>query len=897
MGGTIMKLFLTVAVACLVSVTVSTAQTLPSYVSPQGIIGWWPFDVDAADSSGNELDGEVFGATRTVGRAGGLDSAYDFGVTGITLGARHHEIAVPYDELMNTPHLSVAVWVKPRTLFWQGNPAQMSTLVARMQGEDQQPSNAAWSIDYNFTSVSVTLSDAANARVVAVDNNRLLVNAWNHVAFTYDGTTLCVYINGVLRAVQATAVALNTTSSSGISIGELASATGYWNHVNGAIDEIGMWGRALTPAEITNLVTGCAVAITRQPSSVRSTIGQTAIFSCVSSVPDVMYEWQRVTSSGVVPLTNEGQYSGVSTDSLIVANLTMDNDGDIYRCVISRGTCVDSTINVTLNVCGTITRQPESRQLRIGETASFTCESGDNLATYQWQVRRDTVFEDMQQDDATTSTITLPTVTMENNTASYRCIVASGTCVDTSRVAELRVCGEITTVPGDITARTGDTVVLVVGSSDTSAVYQWEVSYEDGFWIPPTSQSFRGGQTARLTHDSVIIRDQGLLYRCIVRSGSCIDTIPIVRLSVCGRITQQPESLYGAEAKTVSFTTASTDPGALFQWQIGTDEGYVNIPADNRFKGARTPSLTISPVLRDDHESRFRCVVISSVCADTTDVAELYVCGERPVAPVTQIVKVDSVARFVTGTTDATATYQWQINTGRGFVAVVDNDIFSGATTDTLEITTSSTEYNGAQFRCRITSNVCVFASATASLYVCGEITRQPENQRAALESEARFSVGVSDPRATYQWQVLRGAAFIDMQDGRRIQGSTTSELVILRTRLDDDNMQYRCLIKTGECRDETRIATLRVGETSVDEDVSTSISLAPNPVRDEVIVRVPDTMIGAQYTITSSVGAVIRVGRVEASHMRIDMHEFASGAYIMHITGSATATAMIVKQ
>lgn len=885
-----------VVIASLLCVVGATAQTLPSYVSPQGLIGWWPLDVNAADSSGNELDGEVFGATRTVGRTGTPDSAYDFGVTGITLGARHHEIAIPYDALLNTSNLTVAVWVKPRTLFWQGNPAQTSTLMARMQNDDQPQSGAAWSIDYNFTSVTVTLSDAANTRVTAIDNNRLLVNGWNHVAFTYDGATLRLYINGVLRAVTATTLALNTTSTSGISIGELASSTGYWNHVNGVIDEIGMWGRALTPAEITNLVTGCAVAVTKQPSNVRTTIGATASFVCASSVPDVVYQWQRMTPQGAVALANGGQFTGVDTETLRVASLTMDNDGAQYRCVISRGTCIDSTRVVSLNVCGSITRQPDARQVRIGESAAFICESSDNRAGYQWQIRRDSVFANLEHADATSPSFTLTSVTMESNATAYRCIVTSGTCVDTSRSVLLNVCGEIITQPGDITARTGDTVQLTVGSTDTSATYQWEVSFGEGFWLPATSRPFRGGTTSTLTHDSVTVSDEGVLYRCIVRSGSCVDTIAVVRLAVCGRVTAQPESVYGAEAKDITFTTASSDPRALFQWQIGTELGFVNLPADVRYKGARTATLTISPVVRADHESRYRCVVISSLCADTTEVAELYVCGERPIAPRTQIVNVDTVARFVTGTTDATATYQWQMNTGSGFRSISDNDVFSGTKNDTLEVRTPTTELNGAQFRCRITSNVCVFASSTASLYICGEIKRQPADQRAALRNEARFSVAMSDRAATYQWQIAAGGAFVDLQDGRRYRGTTTAELVLVSVRLDDDNTQYRCLIKTGECREETRIATLRVGETSVEDDAQ-RLSIAPNPVREDVVLGVPDTMLGATYTITSSLGTVVRTGQIDAQQMRINVQELAAGAYVLHITGAGSATAMIVKQ
>lgn len=886
----------TVIVLGILATSGLVSQSLPSYVSPQGIIGWWPLDVNAADSSGNELDGEVFGAIRTVGRAGVPDSAYDFGVIGITLGARHHEIAIPFDDALNTASITVAAWVKPRTLFWRGNPEQKSTLIARMQGGDLQPSGAAWSIDYSFNSVIVTISDSANTRVTAVDDNRLLVNGWNHVAFTYDGESLRVYINGVLRAVKATTLALNTSSSSGISIGELASASGYWNHVNGVIDEVGMWARALTPAEIKNLVSGCAVAVTRQPSSVRTGIGATARFVCVSSIPDVSYQWQRVTPQGAVALTNGGQFAGVNTDTLRIAALTMDNDGAQYRCVIARGTCVDSTLVATLNVCGTVARQPESRTVRIGETVSFTCSSTDNRAAYLWQVRRDSVFTTVDAGSARSSTLTLQSLTMASNATSYRCIVTSGSCIDTSRVVSLTVCGEVILQPGDVTARAGDTVVLRVGSTDTSASYQWEVSFGEGFWFPATTRPFRGGTTSTLIHDSVTISQNGIFYRCIVRSGPCVDTIAEVLLSVCGRITAQPESVYGAEAKTITFTTASTDSRAVFQWQIGTQSGYVNLPSDTRYQGARTAALTISPVIRADHESRYRCVVISNACADTTQVAELYVCGERPVAPTTQIVKVNTVARFVTGTSDPTATYQWQMNTGTGFRSISDNAIFSGTRNATLDVRTPSTELNGAQFRCRISSNVCVFASSSASLYVCGEITRQPQDQRAAISREVRFSVGMSDKSATYQWQVSAGSAFVDLQDGARYRGTETAELVLISTQLDDDNTSYRCQIKTGECREETRAALLRVGETSVDDE-SQRLVLAPNPVREDVSLRVPDTMLGATYTLTSSLGMVVRSGTIDVSQIRIDMHELPAGAYVLHITGVTTATSMIVKQ
>ena len=44
----------------------------------QGLVGWWKFDGDATDSSGNGNDGTVNGATLTTDRHGQANEAYSF---------------------------------------------------------------------------------------------------------------------------------------------------------------------------------------------------------------------------------------------------------------------------------------------------------------------------------------------------------------------------------------------------------------------------------------------------------------------------------------------------------------------------------------------------------------------------------------------------------------------------------------------------------------------------------------------------------------------------------------------------------------------------------------------------------------------------------------------------
>ena len=51
-------------------------QTIPSYIPTNGLVGWWPFNGNANDESGNGNNGTVNGATLTADRFGKLDSAF-----------------------------------------------------------------------------------------------------------------------------------------------------------------------------------------------------------------------------------------------------------------------------------------------------------------------------------------------------------------------------------------------------------------------------------------------------------------------------------------------------------------------------------------------------------------------------------------------------------------------------------------------------------------------------------------------------------------------------------------------------------------------------------------------------------------------------------------------------
>ena len=51
---------------------------VPSYVPSNGLVGWWPFNGNANDESGNGNNGTVNGATLTTDRNGLTNSSYSF---------------------------------------------------------------------------------------------------------------------------------------------------------------------------------------------------------------------------------------------------------------------------------------------------------------------------------------------------------------------------------------------------------------------------------------------------------------------------------------------------------------------------------------------------------------------------------------------------------------------------------------------------------------------------------------------------------------------------------------------------------------------------------------------------------------------------------------------------
>jgi Flp pilus assembly pilin Flp len=79
--------------------------------------------------------------------------------------------------------------------------------------------------------------------------------------------------------------------------------------------------------------------------------GTNATFSVVSTIdPNTTYQWQRDNGTGFQDLSNAGQYSGSTSNTLLISNIAVSNENEAYRCVVATSTCTVTSEEATLTI-------------------------------------------------------------------------------------------------------------------------------------------------------------------------------------------------------------------------------------------------------------------------------------------------------------------------------------------------------------------------------------------------------------------------------------------------------------------------------------------------------------------------------------------------------------------
>jgi len=236
-----------VAFLLLVSLHLSAQQALPTYIPANGLVGWWPFTGNANDSSGNANHGAVSNAALTIDRFGNLNTAYAF--NGI-----NSKIDVADAASLRCRKITISAWIKCVDTTVINQIVYKGSMTAQGEAYSFSLSSPNGKISGGIKYASSCLPGVgwyAGASTLQPAPS----SVWMHVLFTYDGTAAKFYKNGVLEDSSYNPGLIDSCVGGGLRFGfdhlRFAASTG--DPFNGTIDDIGIWNRALSAAEVIQL--------------------------------------------------------------------------------------------------------------------------------------------------------------------------------------------------------------------------------------------------------------------------------------------------------------------------------------------------------------------------------------------------------------------------------------------------------------------------------------------------------------------------------------------------------------------------------------------------------------------------------------------------------------------
>ena len=358
---------------CLIGTLLSANAQVPSYLPKDSLKGWWPFNGNANDESGNGNNGTVDGATLIKDRNSNSNSAYRFdGINDFIQCSK----TGPLGQTNFTISFWLSTSMKVNTTSNEG--------VGMIIGYGKESSGGAVKISVNGSahnngcSQGLTFDNYACALV----KTDVFNDTWNFYTIVNDlklGKNVIaqeIYKNGFLMSKNCWTSTDNCItdikSDFPIRIGkEFGSGSGKLYFLEGSLDDIGIWNRALTSSEIKDLYIGCKLSISTEPTNQSSSINAQAQFNVVLNDTTASYQWQSNQSSlGWINVPSNSIYSGVTSKKLTVNNVRVNNHKQLFRVIATKNTCKDTSVVAVLTVNDTcITSTTDTLYIKVNTSS------------------------------------------------------------------------------------------------------------------------------------------------------------------------------------------------------------------------------------------------------------------------------------------------------------------------------------------------------------------------------------------------------------------------------------------------------------------------------------------------------------------------------------------------
>lgn len=211
--------------------------------SQTDLLGWWKMDGNAKDATPYGNDGTVSGATLTTDRFGHANSAYNF------VQASSQKITVSTSQTVNGS-FSIGAWVKP-------SDTGSNRGIAGSRGG----SLFDMKLD-GGTTIHGDIGDGSSWLTTSADASfSYSAGEWIHVMYVVTPSGYTIYANGnQVGANSFSGTPLLYNSSNDLTIGAVGPSSG--EYFNGSIDDVRIYGRAITPEEVDAIYNSSQVVAT-----------------------------------------------------------------------------------------------------------------------------------------------------------------------------------------------------------------------------------------------------------------------------------------------------------------------------------------------------------------------------------------------------------------------------------------------------------------------------------------------------------------------------------------------------------------------------------------------------------------------------------------------------------
>lgn len=430
---------------------------------------------------------------------------------------------------------------------------------------------------------------------------------WSHVAATWDGSTVKIYLNGTEMLSASDSGSLSSADGFTLmGVGRCVQCADTATGFNGLLDEVRLWSVNRSATELQfGMFRGMTGAETGLVACYRcDEAGGTTLF-------DATGHGFNATLAGAVSRVTEAANSITTNEDTPASGRLFgyDVNGDAltYSLVAQSS---KGTVLITDASTGAFTWTPNAN---TNGTDSFTFSVSDGAL------------------DSSVASVTI-TITASNDSPTITAGAASSvTQAGSITGANIATVSDVETAAGNLTVTAmnlpaGLSVSHIVNTAGTITAS-----------IAASCHAITGVNTIEL---KVTDGDGGAATTSLTINVTP-DAAPVV--------IAQPTAQIGSVGGSASFTAAARGANTA-QWQVSTDRGATF----NDLDGATSVTLTLSKLTFAQHGNRYRAVFASACRARTTEAAELIVNKLASVIAVTASANPSTINQPVTFTTTVT---------------------------------------------------------------------------------------------------------------------------------------------------------------------------------------------------------------------------------------------------